>query len=310
MAITTSANWQKSLWPGLDGWFNDSYDAWDKEYPDIYTTRESDKQFEQVVGMSLTGRAVIKPEGKNLSYDDVQQTFTNQFNHQVRALGLIITEELYSDNQYNLDILSRQPKALANSMNHTKEEAGANTVNNGFDSTVTMGSFSDGKELFANDHPSGVYGSDRSNLLTASDLSETTLEDGIIQIAAAVDVRGLKVKIMPYCLLIPPELDFIAGKILESTLQNDTANNALNIIKAHQSLPGGYKINHYLSDSDAWFIVTSINQEGGGLIHYQRWPLKFGQDNDFDNFNMKVKAWERYSFGWYDFLGMFGNQGN
>ena len=308
MAVQTSGNWQKSLWPGVDNWFNDEYDQWDVEYTQIFTTRNSTLQFEQTVGQSLFGRAVVKQEGQGITYDDAQQTYVNQYTHQVRALGTIITEEAYSDNQYNIDPLSRKPKALANSMRQTKEEAGADVLNNGFSSSFTMGTSSDGVALFAS-HPSGPYGDNRSNLLTAADLNETTLEDACITINGAVDPRGLTIKLKPYCLVIPRQLDFIAAKILESTLQNDTANNAKNILNAHQSLPAGYKINHYLSDTDAWFVLTNLNQKGEGLIHYDRWSLKFGLDNEFDTFNMKVKAYERYSFGWDDFQGAYGNSG-
>ena len=309
MAAQTTGNWQKSLWPGVDAWFNDEYDAWEKEYTDIFTTKGSDRQFEQVVGQSLFGRAAIKAEGDPLQYDDAQQTYVNQYDMQVRALGTKITLEAYKYNQYNLDPLSRNPKALARSMNHTKEEAGADILNNGFDSAFTMGTNSDGVELFSASHPSGPYGDNRSNLLTAADLSETTLEDACIQIAGAVDPRGLQIKVMADCLVIPRQLHFLAGRILESTQQNDTANNAKNILKSDNSIPGGRKINHYLTDSDAWFVLTSINKGGEGLVHYDNWSLEFGMDNEFDNFNMKVKAFEAYDFGWTDFQAAYGNQG-
>lgn len=310
MALVTTGNWQKSLWPGVDGWFNDEYDAWETEYTDVFTTKSSDRQFEQTVGMSLFGRAPIKGEGDPMEFDDSQQTFVNQFDMQVRALGTKITLEAYRYNQYNLDPLSRNPKALARSMNHTREEAGADIFNNGFDSSFTMGNASDGKSLFASDHGSGPYGAARSNLLTAADLSETTLEDANIQIAGAVDPRGLQIKIMPYCLLVPRQLFYTAGRILDSTLQNNTANNALNILKSENSLPDGWKINHYLTDSDAWFVMTSINMGEDGLIYYDNWPMEFGLDNEFDTFNMKVKAFQAYDFGWSDFQAAYGNQGS
>ena len=309
MATVTSGNWQKSLWPGIDSWFNDAYNQWDTEFTDLFTTRQSNRQFEQNVGMSLLGRASIKGQGDPLVYDDTQQTYVNQYDMQVRALGTIITLEAYRYNQYNLDALSKRPKALAASMRHTKEEAGADVLNNGFSAAQTMGASSDGVALFSSAHPSGPYGDDRSNLLTAADLSETTLEDACIQIAGAVDPRGLQVQIMPQCLVIPRQLAFIAGRILKSTQQEDTANNALNIIKSDNVIPGGSKINHYLTDSDAWFVTTSINEKGDGLVHYDNWSLEFGTDNDFDNFNMKVKAFEAYDFGWDDFQGIYGNAG-
>jgi len=309
MSTVTTGNWQKSLWPGVDSWFNDEYDSWETEYTDIYKTRSSSRQFEQTVGMSLLGRASIKAEGEPLQYDDTQQTYVNQYDMQVRALGTIITLEAYRYNQYDLDPLSRNPKALARSMHVTKEEAGADTLNNGFSGSFTMGSASDSVALFSSAHPSGPYGNNRSNLLTAADISETTLEDACIQIAGAVDPRGLQAKIIPHCLVLPRQLNYIAARILDSDLQNDTANNAKNILKAQNSLPGGRKLNHYLTDSDAWFITTSINEAGDGLIHYNNWDLEFGMDNEFDTFNMKVKAFEAYDFGWDDFQGVYGNAG-
>lgn len=311
MATVTTGNWQKALWPGVDGWFNAEYEEYETEYTQIFTIRNSERQFEQTVGMSLLGRAVDKEEGTPISYDDTQQTYVNQYNNVVRALGVIITLEAYRYNQYGgqLDALSKNPKALARSMRDTKETHGANVLNNGFSGSFTMGSSSDGVALFSASHPSGPYGDDRDNLLTAADLSETTLEDACIEVAGALTPRGLKAKIMPYCLVIPRQLDFVAGRILNSTLQNDTSNNALNVLKSQNSIPDGKKINHFLTDSDAWFLITSINQRGEGLVCYDNWALEFGMDNDFDTFNMKSKAFEAYSFGWDDFQGVFGNAG-
>ncbi len=312
MTAVTSGNWQKSLWPGVDGWFNGAYNEWNTEYTDIYTTRPSNRQFEQVVGMSLLGRARIKAESNPIFYDTTQQTFINQFDNQVRALGTEITLEAYRYNQYGgqIDSLSKRPKSLARSIRHTTEEDGADVLNNGFSSAQTMGAASDGVALFSASHPSGPFGGNRDNLLTAADLSETTLEDACIKINGAVDPRGLFIQILPYCLLIPRQLDFIAGRILESTLQNSTADNALNILKAHSSLPDGYKINHFFTDPNAWFIGTSINEKGEGMIHYDNWDMEFGIDNDSDTLNMKVYAFLAYSFGWEDFQGIYGNPGD
>ena len=309
MGIVTSGSWQKSLWPGVDEWFNDSYDSWDEEYSKIFKPRSSNRQFEQTVGQSLLGLASVKNEGESIKMDDTQQTYVNQYDNLVYALGTTITLEAYRYNQYNLDALSKRPKALARSMRETKEHVGANVLNNGFSGSFTMGSSSDSVALFSSAHPSGPYGANRSNLMTASDLSETTLEDGCIQIAGAVDPRGLKAKIMPYCLVIPRQLNFIAGRILNSTLQNDTANNAVNVLNSENTLPDGKKINHYLTDADAWFILTNINESGDGLNVYNNWAMEFGADGDFETFNMKVKAFEAYSFGWDDFQGAYGNAG-
>jgi len=310
MAVVTSGNWQKGLWPGIANWFNQSYEAWEAEYPSLFTTRNSTKQFEQTVGMSLTGRAAIKGEGEGVKTDSTQQTYINQYDMQVRALGLITTWEAYEDNQYNLDALSRNPKALANSMRETKEVAGANVLNNGFSGSFTMGSSSDGVALFSAAHPSGPFGDNRDNLLTAADLSETSLEDACIEISLAKDPRGNQIKLMPQCLVVPSALNFVAGRILGSTLQNNTANNAINVLKSESSLPDGHKVNHYLTDTNAFFITTNINKAGEGLVHYNRHSLTFAQDNDFDTFNMKCIAYERYDFGWDEFQAIYGNAGS
>jgi hypothetical protein len=309
MAVVGTGSWQKSLWPGIDNWFNQAYDSFDEEHKALFTSRTSDKQFEQTVGQSGLGLAQIKPQGQGVSYDDTQQTYVHQYDRVVRALGFVMTYEAYRDNQYNLPALSKDPKMLAKSMRETKEHIGANVLNNGFDSNFTMGSSSDALELFSTAHLSGPYGAVRSNLLTAADLSEVTLEDAMISIAGAVDPRGLKIKVMPDALVLPRQLNFTAGRILGSEMQSDSANHNTNVLRDQNSLPGGKTINHYLTDADAWFVTTSINKSGEGLVHYQNWAMEFSQDNDFDTLNMKCKAFEAYSFGWDDFQGIYGNAG-
>lgn len=309
MAIVTTGNWQRSLLPGVDTWFNDDYDAWTTEFTDVFKRRTSNRQFEFTVGMSLLGLASVKEEGNPVKYDDTQQTYQNQYDNLVYALGTQISLEAYKYNQYNLDALSERPKALARSMRETEETVHANVLNNGFDSAFTMGTNSDGVALYSSAHPSGPYGDDRSNLLTAADLSETVLEDACIQVAGAKDPRGLLIKVMPYCLVLPRQLVFIAERIVSSTLQNDSANNAINALRSLKYLPGGVKINHYLTDADAFHVLTSINEAGKGLIYYDTWPMEFGMDSDFDTFNMKVKSFQAYSSGWDDFQGAYGNAG-
>lgn len=310
MTVTTG-NWQQSLWPGIDNWFNDEYKAHATEYTELFSTRSSDRQFEETVGQSLLGRAAIKGEGEDIKQDDTQQTYTNRFTNQVRALGTSITLEAYKYNQYGaaLDALSKRPKALARSMRHTKEEAAADVINNGFTAAFTMGTASDGVELFSSAHPSGPYGDNRSNITTGATLSETSLEDMCIAVNGAVDPRGLTIAVTPHCLYIPRQLKFTADRILNSTLQNDTANNAINALKSASSIPGGSKINHYFTDTNAYFLSTNINQAGEGLVHYDNWAMEFGQDNNSTNLNMLVYAFEAYSFGWDDFQGMWGNAG-
>jgi len=309
MALVTSGNWQQSLWPGIDSWFNDSYEEHSEEFSLIFKRRSSNRQFEQTVGQSLLGLAAVKQQGDPITYDDTQQTYINQYNHAVYALGCIITLEAYKDNQYNLDALSSKPKALAFSMRQTKEHVGANVLNRAFNTSYTMGSSSDALPLCSAAHLNGPYGANASNLITASDLSETTLEDALVAIMQATDPRGNKIGIMPECLVVAPANNFNAARILESTGQNDSANNAANILRSHSSLPDGYKVNHYLTDTDAWFVTTSVNAKSEGLICYDAWAMEFGQDNDFDTFNMKVKAFERYSFGWDDWRCIWGSAG-
>ncbi len=310
MTVTTG-NWQQSLWPGIDEWFDDEYQSHATEYTQFMTTRPSQRQFEETVGMSLLGRAAIKGEGEDIKQDDTQQTYTHRYLNQVRALGTSITLEAYEYNQYGpqLDALQKRPRALARSMQHTKEEAAADVINNGFDDAFDMGTASDGLSLFNSAHPSGPYGSTRSNITAAASLSAVALEDMCIAINGAVDPRGLTSAIMPYCLHIPRQLKYIADRILNSPLQNDTANNAINALKQDASIPAGSKINHYFTDPNAFFIGTSINQAGRGLIHYDNWSIKFGQDNNSTNLNMLVYAYEAYAFGWDEFQGMWGNAG-
>lgn len=309
MAVVTSGSWQKSLLPAVDVWFNDKLNAWESEHKKIFKIRQSKRAFEQAVGMSLLGLASVKDQGASLQYDDTQQTYINNFVHDVRALGTIITLEAYRDNQYSLDALSEKPQALADSMNETKEVDHANVLNNAFDSGYTMGASSDGKELCNSAHPNGPYGATQSNILAAADLSETSLEDICIQIDGFKDPRGLQQKITPQTLLIPRQLRFTASRILDSTLQNDNASNAINALKSNNTLPGGYMVNHYLTDTDAFFVLSSVNETGKGLVSYDAWPLEFGQDNEFDTFNLKVKAFYRDSKGWIDWRCICGSAG-
>ena len=306
---TGTGSWQKALWPGVDIWLNEDTPGYTPEWSQVFKTRTSNRAFEQAVDMSMFGTVPVKDQGTPIEYDDSQQTYINTFTSEVRALGTKITLEAYRYNQYNLDALSERPKALKQSFEITKELVHADVFDNGFSSSYTMGASSDSVALFSASHPVGPYGADQSNLVTAADLSETTLEDACIQIAGMKDPRGLQRKITPFCLVIPRQLAFIAGRITDSDLQNDTAHNAKNILKSGNYLPGGTKINHYLDDSDAWFVLTSINEAGQGLIHYKVWDLEFGMDNDSETFDMKVKGFEAYSKGWGNFRLGVGSQG-
>lgn len=247
------------------------------------------------------GLAPEKPEGTGVSYDSEEQGTVTRYTHVAYALGYIVTREELDDNLYE-EVSMRRAQALAFSMRITKETVGANVINRAFNSSFTGG---DGKELIATDHPTKT-GTQSNHISTAADLSETALEDLIIQIMGAKNSRGLEINLMPRCLLVPRQLWYEANRILMSTLQNDTANNAVNALRTTNALPDGIKLNHYLTDPDAWFVITNAPR---GLTHYQRVPAEFSQDNDFDSENAKAKSYERYSFKWSDWRGLFGSPG-
>jgi hypothetical protein len=287
------------------------YDMEAAEYPQIFNVETSSKKFEQDVGMAGLQMFSVKPEGESVTYDEANQTFVQQFNHYVYASGLIITEEAYDDNQYNIDVFKPRSMELAFAAKTTRETIAANVLNRGFNTAYTMGAGSSGKPLFSATQIAGGAGvtTAMSNLSTAGDMSELVLEGMVINIVQAVDNRGKHIKLMPHQLVIPPGVMMDAERILGSPLQNDTANNAINVLKSKSWFPGGIVVNHYLTDTDAFFITTSINKSGGGLIWYDRKPLTFGADNEFDTSNAKYKASFRASAGWRDFRGVYGNAG-
>lgn len=308
-APTTSGDYALALWPGQDNWFNEAYDEHEVQYAGCFYEKNSTKQFERTVGQEKFGLAPIKPEGESITYDAAEQTYAHQYDNVVYALGYQVTKEAYSDNQYNLDVFRGDPRALAFAMRQTKENVGANIFNNGFDDDFDMGSNSDGLSLFNSAHTAGTFGSNQSNLLTAADLSEASLEDGLIQVMNATDNRGLNIDIRVDHLLVPNALVFTAQRIVASELQNDTANNAVNAMRSMSALPGGWKNNTYLTDTNAWFLITNITMRGDGLVVYNRWPVEFEMDNDFPTSNAHFKASERYAFGWDDWRGAYGNAG-
>lgn len=305
----TTANFQKSLWPGIHTWFNEGYDQGTTEYTQIFNVRSSGKKFEQDVGQTGLGLFTVKPEGEAFTYDDASQLFINQFNHLVYASGIIVTFEAASDNQYNLDVFKPRSNELGFAAKTSMEIIGANVLNRGFNTAYTMGTASDGKPLFSATHPGASGAAALSNLSTAGDLSELVVEGMCITIDQTTDPRGKRINIMPDQLIVPAGLFYDANRIYGSPLQNDTNNNAINVLKAKGTFPGGIVVNHYLTDTDAFFITTSVNKQGKGLIWYDREALNFSQDNEFDTRNMKAKAIFRVSAGWDDFRGISGNQG-
>lgn len=301
MAVISTGSHPKALWPGIHAWFGRQYNEHKVEYTDLFDTQTSSKAYEEDVLATGFGLAPVKPEGGAVSYDSETQGFTKRYTHVAYSSGYIVTKEENADNLYET-VSKRRSQALAFSFRQTKENVGANVYNRGFNSSYVGG---DGKELFATDHPT-KSGSQSNELATAADLSEAALEDMVIQIMGATNDRGLKISLMPKCLILPRQLWFEGNRIVKSTLQNDTANNAVNALRVTNTFPEGIKINHYLTDQDAWFIRNNCPR---GMTCFDREIEDFQQDNDFDTSNLKAKKYERYSFGWTDWRQVYGSAG-
>ena len=301
MAISRS-QLAKELEPGLNALFGLEYDKYDKEHLDVFDVESSDRAFEEEVMLAGFGNAETKPEGAGVNYDTAQESWTARYNHETIALAFAITEEAVEDNLYD-KLAGRYTKALARSMNNAKQIKGANVLNNGFSSSYTGG---DGKELLATDHPTVTGGDFKNELTTAADLNETSLEQALVDLADMIDERGLKVAVKATKMLIPSELVFVAERLLQSQLRTGTGDNDINAVRSSGMVPGGYVVNHYLTDSDAWFLKTDAPN---GLKVFERSPLKTSMEGDFDTGNMRYKARERYSFGWSDPRGIFGSPG-
>ena len=302
----STGNTARMLEPGLNAIWGDEYKAHDKQYDKIFDTFGSKKAFEtdqQWEGFTL---APVKPEGDSIAYDSQTEGLSPKYINRTYAKGFIVTEEAREDNQYG--VFNRKAGALAFSMNQTKEVVGANILNNGFNAAFTMQD-GDGLSLFSTVHPNGpTSGGVYSNRLAIdSDLTETALEDILIQINEATDTRGLRFALQGMRLIVPPSLMFEAERILASTLQNDTANNAVNAIKTMQSLGGGFHTNNFLTDNDAWFVKTNVRD---GMKYFNRREARFEQDMDFGTSNMAFKSSERYEFGWTDSRGAYGTPGS
>ena len=301
MAISRS-QLAKELEPGLNALFGLEYDKYDKEHLDIFDVESSDRAFEEEVMLAGFGNAETKPEGGGVNYDTAQEAWTARYNHDTIALAFSITEEAVEDNLYD-KLAGRYVKALARSMNNAKQIKAANVLNNGFSSSYTGG---DGKELLATDHPTVSGGDMRNELSTAADLNETSLEQALVDLADIIDERGLKVAVKATKMIVPSELVFVAERLLQSQLRTGTGDNDVNAVRSSGMVPGGYVVNHYLTDSDAWFLKTDAPN---GLKVFERSPMKTSMEGDFDTGNMRYKARERYSFGWSDPRGIFGSPG-
>jgi hypothetical protein len=305
MGVITTSNFAKDLVPGVKTWFGTKYKEYPIEYMDVFEKTGSTRAYEEEVGVTGFGLAAAKTEGTGIAYDEAEQGFVNRYTHVTYGLGFIITREMYEDG-IAVTVALRRASALAFSIRQTKEIVAANVLNRAFNSSYTMGTASDGKELCATDHPNKSGGTWRNELSTAADLSEAALEQACIDIADFTTDRGLKIAIMPRKLVIPSELEFDAFRILESIGQSGTANNDINALRASKKFPEGVKVNHYLTDADAWFICTNCPD---GLKYMNRRSDAFGTENDFDTENAKFKATFRCSFGWSDARGIFGSPG-
>ena len=301
MAISR-AQLLKELLPGLNALFGLQYATYGEEHKEIYETETSERSFEEETKLSGFSAAPVKNEGAAIAYDNAQEAFTARYNHETIALGFSITEEAIEDNLYD-SLSSRYTKALARAMAYTKQVKAANVLNNGFSANFPGG---DGKPLFATDHPLVSGGVNSNEPATPADLNETSLEAAVIQIAAWTDERGLLIAAKPKKLIVPPALQFVATRLLETELRVGTNDNDINAIKNNGSVSEGYTINHFLTDSNAWFLTTDVPN---GMKHFIRVPLSQSMDGDFDTGNVRYKSRERYSFGWSDPLGMFGSSG-
>lgn len=292
----------KELVPGLHALFGLEYDRYDAEYEEIFDTETSERAFEEEVMLTGFGEAPVKFEGSGVSYDTAQESFTARYTHETVALAFSLTEEAIEDNLYDT-LSSRYTRALARSMMTTKNIKGANVLNNAFNSSFLGG---DGKELCATDHPTVGNETQRNELSTASDLNETSLEQALIDIAAFEDERGLKINAQARKLVIPTALQFVADRLLETPGRVGTADNDINAIRNMGMVPEGYTVNHYLTDSDAFFLTTDVPN---GLKHFVRSPVSTSMEGDFETGNVRYKARERYSFGFSDWRGIFGSPG-
>jgi hypothetical protein len=292
----------KELEPGLNALFGLEYDRYENEHAEIFDTENSDRAFEEEVMLSGFAQAPVKGEGAAVSYDTAQETFTARYSHETVALAFALTEEAIEDNLYD-SLSSRYTRALARSMASTKQVKAANVLNNGFSTSFPGG---DGKPLMTTDHPTLSAGDQSNEPSTAADLNETSLENALIDISAFKDERGIKINVQARKLIIPPALQFVAERILQSPGRVNTSDNDINAMKNMGMFPEGYVVNHYLTDTDAFFIKTDAPN---GLKHFVRSPMSTGMEGDFETGNVRYKARERYSFGFSDWRGIYGSPG-
>jgi hypothetical protein len=301
MAISR-AQLLKELLPGLNALFGLEYATYGEQHKEIYETETSERSFEEETKLSGFSAAAVKNEGAPIQYDNAQEAFTARYTHVTIAQGFSLTEEAIEDNLYD-SLSARYTKALARSMAYTKQVRAASVLNNGFNAAFPGG---DGVALFATNHPLVSGGTNSNRPTTGADLNETSLEAAVIQIAQWTDERSLLIAAKPKKLIVPPQLQFVATRLLETELRVGTADNDINAIKNNGSIPEGYTVNNYLTDTNAWFLTTDVPN---GMKHFVRTPLSNSMDGDFDTGNVRYKSRERYSFGFSDPLGMFASPG-
>ena len=298
MAISR-AQLLKELLPGLNALFGLEYASYGEEHKELYEVETSERSFEEETKLSGFNAAPVKNEGQAIAYDNAQEAWTARYNHETIALGFSITEEAIEDNLYD-SLSKRYTKALARAMAYTKQVKAAAVINNGFNTAMVGG---DGSPLFATNHAL-VSGATNSNTFSTNpDLNETSLEAAVIQIAGWTDERGLLIAAKPRKLVVPPNNMFVAKRLLDTELRVGTSDNDINALKSMGAVPEGFKVNHFLTDTHGWYLLTDVPN---GLKHFVRTPLQNSMDGDFDTGNVRYKSRERYSFGWSDPLGVFG----
>ena len=304
MAISR-AQLLKELLPGLNALFGMEYARYGEEHKEIYETESSERSFEEETKLAGFAAAPVKNEGSAIAYDNAQEAWTARYTHETIAMGFSITEEAVEDNLYD-SLSARYTKSLARAMAYTKQVKAAFILNSAFTGAGNP-TYGDGKVLCATDHPLVSGGTNSNRPTIGADLNETSLENAVIQIAAWTDERGLLIAAKPKKLIVPPALQFVATRLLETSLRVGTTDNDINALKNNGSIPEGYTVNHFLTDTNGWFLLTDVPN---GLKHFTRMPLSNSMDGDFDTGNVRYKSRERYSFGVSDPLGIFGSPGS
>lgn len=310
MGVVTSSSFAKALWPGINSWYGKEYNEFPVEWTDLFDTFKSNRAYEEDVGVTGFGLARRKPEGQAIDYDEESQAYITRYMHVVYGLGFVVTREIFEDDLYDV-VGQRRARGLAYSMRQTKEIVAANVYNRAFNSSYTGG---DGVSLVNTSHPNFTGGTQSNRSSTDAALSEAALEQACIDISKWTNDRGLRINVMPKSLHIPTDLMFEAQRILGSQYQTGISPGAtsggglhdINALYAMGKFPGGIKVNHYFTSTTAWFIRNTMQD---GMKCFQRRPMEFGIDNDFETENAKFKATERYSFGWTDWRAVYGSQG-